>query len=145
MKGVNIAIVSFLLSIFVTAQDIQKSNAYYLAAIRENNLIGWSLFGGGLVLITAGALNDSDDYGVAKVVLIAGGVAACLVSIPFFTSAARDKKKLVAIGLKNETLSMPGGEQKSVFPLAGTHQIAAIKNSRQFLKTIPAVSFKIKF
>ncbi|MEP7373692.1 MAG: hypothetical protein ABI675_09915 [Chitinophagaceae bacterium] len=113
MKKYINAIVLVLFAVSVSAQDMQKSNAYYRAASRENRIIGYIFLGGGIALIATGALSNNKDFGVGKSLFTIGGVVFCLASIPFFNSAARDKKKIVTIGLGGQSLSVAGIEKNT--------------------------------
>jgi len=66
-----------------------------------------------------------------------------IVSTTYFSHAARYKKKMASISLINQPLDFGGVENRMV-GLSNHNRGVPIKNSRLLLKTIPAVSLKIK-
>lgn len=74
---------------------------YYLKKSKTQKTIGWVVLGAGTSLIAAGLITGSgksDDLGdvFAGGAYIVSGVVLDAVSIPFFVSASKNKKRAVA-------------------------------------------------
>lgn len=61
----------------------------------------------------------------------------------FFNAAAKNKKKIVTIGLKNQSLYVAAIDRKFVLPVLEIADRTSTKNSGHSLKDMPAVFIKI--
>ncbi|MGN6531754.1 MAG: hypothetical protein ACTHK0_08370 [Ginsengibacter sp.] len=94
MKHIVIAIMLLMLSTVslsqqTTLQAINKQD--YLQKSKQQRNTAWILAGGGLVLEIAGII--AYQSGNASIFLLGAGLISQIVSIPFFVSAAINKKK----------------------------------------------------
>ena len=115
--------------------DKTTSKDYYLQKSKNQKTVGWVLLAGGTGMIVAGILvadnnNDPEDLGYgpnfeAGAGVATAGLAADLLSIPFFISSARNARKAATISFNNQKIMFPGQESFVV-------------------KTQPSISLKIK-
>ena len=98
----------------VMTDSIQANNRYTIKA-KNQQTAAWTLFGfgtamiGGGVLIAATPSSDSNnevDSALSGIFLMMGGVIVDLISVPFFTGAAKNRRlaREVSIDLKQEEL-----------------------------------------
>lgn len=105
MRKVIISWFTFLLALQLTAQQPGSfAKDDYLKKNKTQKTVAWSLLGGGILSVGLGfatlggkATNNTDNG-----ILLIGGTAAMVTSIPFFISASKNKKKAATLGLKLE-------------------------------------------
>ena len=126
------------------SQQINPSKPFthedYLQKSKNQKIISWILLGGGMGMVITGSatyklqftgsfggvpLQDDHPNNTLSNILVGTGLAAMIVSIPFFVSAHRNKKKGLSLSFKNETTPQ-------------------IKNSSLVYQPMPAVSLKIR-
>jgi hypothetical protein len=87
------------------AQEVTRTEEYYLKKSSNQRTAGLILLGGGTVLmlvgISAGSGGDSKDMGYGSnfdkgVALVGIGLAADIISIPLLINAAKNKRKAEA-------------------------------------------------
>lgn len=90
------------------AQTEIKTKEYYLSKSKHQRTIGWIMLGGGAGLTGVGlavAQAETNNYAlgtssnsIAGAVLIVAGAASAIGSIPFFISAAHNKRTAASLG-----------------------------------------------
>jgi hypothetical protein len=107
-------------------------NTDYLKKSKIQKTIAWVLIGDGVLLTTAGILakdsvhilfGPTEKNKDKKIYYIAGGVSA-LLSIPFFISSARNKRKGMVISFKNQ-------------------QVPQMQDNSFIFRAVPSLNFKI--
>ena len=108
--------VIFLLTLFFMAESICQAPAlsreYYLEKSKNQKAAGWILLGGGTALAAVGIILASNDnpepydiYGSnfeTGTILMATGLVADLVSIPFFIGSANNARRAASISFTNQ-------------------------------------------
>jgi len=90
-----------------------NNKAYYLQKSKTQKTIGWVALGAGTSLIAAGLITGSgksDDLGdvFAGGAYIVSGVVLDAVSIPFFVSASKNKKRAdAAVAFRMQPMFQP--------------------------------------
>lgn len=107
---------AFLFAFQAFCQDSRSNEFnkdYYLQKTKTQNTVGWILLGAGTTAIVAGIISgtkkddDLADVGVG-VVAVVSGVVVDLVSIPFFISAAKNKKRAAtAVAFHMQPMNLP--------------------------------------
>ena len=130
MKKV-IIFLALLLFYSITFGQTKTTKDSLLAKSKKQKTAGWILLGTGAAAIITGIIIESShknetsfDQASGEAVLIGGGIACSVASIPFFLSAGHKKKKAA-------TLSF--GKQRILTPV----------NNTFCFKTQPAISLKI--
>ncbi len=125
MKGRLSLLFLFLLSSLVLYAQVDTTfskaqlKADYLKKSRNQKTAAWIIVGGGGVFILSGLLvstNDTQSYTPAPTVTVKGtslivlGVLAEIASVPLFLAASKNKKRAMALGMKNQFIpSSKGG------------------------------------
>ncbi|MFD2791601.1 hypothetical protein [Arenibacter sp. H213] len=132
MKKIRLLFALLLVSSILTGQTKEFSKDYFLQKSKKQNTAAWVLLGGGTAMAIGGlaAFDASWDSSSSSTTDIAGiigitGIVANLASIPYFISAAKNKKTAMSI----------------------TFDYKPIYSSEESLvtaKAYPAVSLKIK-
>jgi hypothetical protein len=97
-----------------TTPNSKFSKDYYLKKSKSKRTTAWFLLGGGTVMMVAGAIAFSDNWDknsytatdVSGFILLSG-LAADIVSIPFFASAHNNKKRAASIAIINQKKFIP--------------------------------------
>lgn len=97
------------------------SKGYYLEKSKNQKTAAWILLAGGTAMAAAGALafNQNYDSGSNSAtdisgVLLLSGIVADIVSIPFFISSSKNKRKAASITMGNQNIFLP---RQSTFAL----------------------------
>ena len=97
--------------IFGQTQDTKES---LLAKSKKQKTTGWILLGVGSAAIVTGVIIQSGhkddasfDDATGEAVLIGGGIASSLASIPFFISAGNKKKKAATLAFSKQQILTP--------------------------------------
>lgn len=106
------------------------SKDYFLQRSKNQNTAAWILLCTGTTAVITGVIIDNSNKGNVQSYtggyIEIGGIVCTLISIPYFFSAAHNRRKAVSLTLINDQILMP---QK--------HAIALI--------SMPSVSLRIKF
>ncbi|MCW3110612.1 MAG: hypothetical protein JWQ09_5118 [Segetibacter sp.] len=109
------------------------SKDYYLKKSKNQKTVAWILLAGGTVMAVGGAISFSHnyDYGSNSATdisgfLLLGGIVSDIVSIPFFTSSSKNKRKAASIAISNQNIFLP-------------------RQNSFALKTQPTITLKIGF
>ena len=97
-----------------TTPNSKFSKDYYLQKSKNKKTVAWILLGGGTAMAVAGAIAFSDNWDkgsntatdISGFILL-GGFVADIVSIPFFISAHKNKKRAVSIVFTNQKIFLP--------------------------------------
>ena len=81
----------------------------YLKKSRNQKTAAWCLLGGGVFAFGLGSiqpdfLKGAEKSGAPQIMVMLTGMVSMGVSVPFFISAAKNKKKAMSLSFKNETL-----------------------------------------
>ena len=85
-------------------------NIDYVQKSKNQKIAGWILFGGGMILTTAGISKVISDNLLGEPlyetntgeVLMLVGSASMLASIPLFIACSRNRRKAISLSFKNE-------------------------------------------
>jgi len=85
-------------------------NIDYVQKSKQQKIAGWILFGGGMILTTAGISKVISDNLLGEPlyetntgeVLMLVGSASMLASIPLFIACSRNRRKAISLSFKNE-------------------------------------------
>jgi hypothetical protein len=151
MKKYFLAIVLMLFTCSAFTQDNEKLKAYYSNLSKQNRTTGRILLYGGAGLVAFPVIINATDGpdGRAEKVSNLGyltfpiGLISMIVSTTYFNRAARYKNKIASISLISQPLEF-GGVENRMTRLSKQNGGVPIKNSRYLLKSIPAVSLKIR-
>jgi hypothetical protein len=101
--------------------DTAISKATYLKKSKTQRTVAWAMLGGGAAMtIIGGGLfannfelfsRDNDDAAGAGVILFLCGVGSSLGSIPFFISAAHNKKNAARISINQQQIYLPQSDR----------------------------------
>lgn len=104
----------------VAAQDttVAKTKEYYLQKSKSQKTTAWVFLGVGAAAVITGAivgtsLKEEDDLntGFDKMAtgggIMLAGTVSCLVSIPFFISASKNKRKAMALSTGFQQIPIP--------------------------------------
>lgn len=123
MKKILVGIAMALISISAFSQQKEPVQPYtkqdYLQKSKNRKTVGWVLFGGGTAMVVTGIIvasiaepaegvmltSSGEDIGIA---LVAGGLVADLISIPFFISSANNARKAANISFNKQPILIPG-------------------------------------
>jgi len=95
-----------------------KTKDYYLQKSKSQKTTAWVLIGVGAAAVIAGTivattLKEQDDFdeGVNKLAtggyLMAAGGVSCLISIPFFVSSGKNKRRALALSSGLQQIPIP--------------------------------------
>lgn len=132
MKNIILLLTAASLTFKTFSQTIQPADSkdYYLQKSKNQKTTAWVLLGGGTLMAVAGGIvfdksssNTSIDAGGF---IFLAGIIADIVSIPFFVSAAKNKRKAAAIVFTHQNNYM-------------------LVQTKAVLKNQPAISIQIGF
>jgi hypothetical protein len=136
MKKIILLLIVSLLTFKTFSQTIQPAHSkdYYLQKSKKQKTTAWILLGGGTLMAVVGGISFSNNFDVfssnsgtdASGFIFLGGVLADIASIPFFISAAHNKRTAAMIVLNHQNNYM-------------------IVQNRAILKTQPAISLQFRF
>lgn len=139
MKKIILLLTVALLTFKTFSQTIQPAHSknYYLQKSINQKTTAWVLLGGGTLMAVVGGISFSNNFDVlgsnssnsgadAGGFLFVGGVLADIASIPFFISAAHNRRRAAMFVFNHQNNYM-------------------IVHNRTVLKTQPAISLKIGF
>lgn len=114
--------------------ELVNSSDFYLQKSKNQITTAWILLGTGTAMIIGGAAtfestwnDDSSSATDAGGVVLLAGVIVDLVSIPFFISAGKNKRKVASFSLKFQENYLPRG----VTPLNNRHLSLSVNISLQ--------------
>ena len=127
MKKIFLSLLIFALCITAGGQQTEPVNKMtrqdYLQKSKNQKTTGWILLGGGSAMALVGVILASNDnpkesndlfgseiYGSnfeTGAGLMVAGLAADLISIPFFISSANNARKAASIGFDNQRIFLP--------------------------------------
>jgi hypothetical protein len=95
-----------------------KSKDYYLQKSKSQKTTAWIFIGAGAAAVIAGTIvaatleeEDNFDEGINKLAtggyLMAAGGVSCLISIPFFVSSGKNKRRALALSSGFQQIPMP--------------------------------------
>jgi hypothetical protein len=110
MKKILFSLALLIFTVQSFAQTPAFSKDYYLHKSKSQRTTAWILLAGGTLTTVGGVFayiaNDinqgSNSAETAFVVLMWSGIAADVLSIPFFISASKNKKRAAAIAINNQ-------------------------------------------
>ena len=115
MKTISIFLVILFISVQSFGQNSSLSKEDYLQKSKNQKKTGWILLGGGTAIAVVGSISlsnqdfwSSDDSGYdTAAILVLGGLATGLVSIPFFISSAKNARKAATISFNYQKMYFP--------------------------------------
>ncbi|MGE5108280.1 MAG: hypothetical protein ACM3H8_12090 [Sphingobacteriales bacterium] len=122
MIKITISLLMILLGVSVSSQEIDTRKPItkedYLQKSKNQKTTGWILLAGGTSVAIAGVIiggndtGDSDDifgpnFGTSAGLLI-GGLAADLLSIPFFIGSSNNARKAATFSFNQQKIMYPG-------------------------------------
>lgn len=137
-------IIAVLLVLFFADSFCQKpanpmfSKDYFRQRSKNQNTAAWILLAGGTAMVVGGAIGFNENFvvwggtdaqnrrGDTYGFILLGGIISDLVSIPFFLSAAHNRRIAASLSLIN-------------------NQISVRQQNALALKSIPNLSLKIRF
>ena len=96
-----------------TTSSPKLSKDYYLQKSKTQKTIGWVLLAGGTAMVVGGAISEpkakpsslSDAYNFnASDIIILIGTGVDIISIPFFISAHKNKKRAASVAIANQKI-----------------------------------------
>lgn len=123
MKKILLGLAMLLMCISAFSQQKEPVQPYtkqdYLQKSKNQKTVGWVLLGGGTAIAITGIIVGSnaepaegimetstgEDIGIA---LLVGGLAADLISVPFFIGSANNARKAATISFNNKSIVIPG-------------------------------------
>ena len=133
MKNIifSLVLLLFVVKSFSQTAGSALSKDYYLKKSKNQKTIGWILLGSGGGLIITGIIvqssnerNHGGSSSGGEIALV--GIVPTLVSIPFFISSSKNKRKAASIAVSNQNLFLP-------------------EQNWAALKTQPTITLKIAF
>lgn len=106
----------FIVNSFCQTQTTTFSKDYYLEKSKSQKKTGWRILGAGLGIAAIGGIvqlqhenqaSNSFDFDFTGAYIAIGGGVLCVASIPFFVSAAKNKKMAVALTIDNQNILLP--------------------------------------
>ena len=117
MKKMILAFTIILFTAATISQTPAPSKEYYLQKSKNQKTTGWVLLGGGTAMAVVGIILASSDnpesgdiYGPnfeSGSLLLVAGLAADLISIPFFISSANNARKAANISFNHQKILYP--------------------------------------
>ncbi|GGW22866.1 hypothetical protein [Arenibacter certesii] len=115
MRSILLLLALLLVNSQIAGQTKEFSKDYFLQKSKKQNTTGWILLGGGTAMVIGGitAFNSSWDSGSNSSADIGGvfvlvGILADGASIPYFISAANNKKTAMSITFDYKPIYLPG-------------------------------------
>lgn len=118
MKKIICLPLFLLFSISIFSQQSQSpalSKEYYLQKSKNQKTTGWVLLAGGTAIAIGGGILfgnsdflSGDSNADAGGYLMLGGIAADLISIPFFISSAKNARKAASLSFNNQKILLRG-------------------------------------
>jgi hypothetical protein len=96
-----------------TTSSPKLSKDYYLQKSKTQKTIGWVLLAGGTAMVVGGAISypkrESSSFSEAYTfnandIIILIGTGADIISIPFFISAHKNKKRAARVAITNQKI-----------------------------------------
>jgi Kef-type K+ transport system membrane component KefB len=112
MKKIGVLLFLFFIALQSNSQTIKPvTKEEYLKKSKNQKTAAWVLLGGGTALVITGAStsinhqrdNPYDQTRNAGDIVAAVGYTAVLVSVPFFTSSSKNKRRAASLSFKNES------------------------------------------
>jgi hypothetical protein len=107
-------LLSFIVKSFGQVEKSSSfSKAYYLQKSKTQKTIGWVLLGGGTAMVVGAAISypkrESSSFSEAFTlnandIIILIGTGADIISIPFFISAHKNKKRAASVAIANQKI-----------------------------------------
>ena len=104
MRKIRLLLALLLVSSILIGQTKEFSKDYFLQKSKKQKTTAWILLGGGTAMVVGGltAFNSSWDSGTntetdISGIIVLAGIAAGGASIPYFISAAKNKKTAISI------------------------------------------------
>ena len=114
-------IIFSLMLVFIFAEIFGQTEAgktfskdYYLKKSKTQKKVAWILLTGGTIMAVAGAISfseswDSDSYTTTDIsgFIMLAGIVSDIVSIPFFISSAKNKRRALSVAISNQKIFVP--------------------------------------
>lgn len=104
MKKLILLLALFLMMPNIHGQEASKADEtknYYLEKSKNQKTTAWILLGSGTAMAIGGAIGFSENFWESSAdtygYIMIAGIVADLVSIPFFISASKNKKKAASL------------------------------------------------
>ena len=112
----SLTLLLFVVTSFEQTNPSPKfSKTFYLQKNKTQKTIGWVLLGGGTAMVVGGAISypkngyvptsfSSEPPLLANDIIILIGTASDIISIPFFISAHKNKKRAASVAIANQKI-----------------------------------------